>query len=128
MINLTPHAITIRTTSGDVTIQPSGVVARVATIDAVVGQITVGWLCQHSGEILPVPVSGYEVELTTDLVETQFGNVIGLPEDTNTPVLVSALVLGAVKGRPNTFAPDTGDTAVRNEKGQIVAVTRLKRA
>lgn len=32
LVNLTPHAIVLRGTDGDVTIAPSGTVARVATI------------------------------------------------------------------------------------------------
>jgi hypothetical protein len=102
MLNLTPHAITLRTPQGDVTIPASGTVARVATVDTDTGNTVSG---------LPV-------------VRRAFGDVTGLPAD-GTPCVVSALVLGAVPGRANTYAPDTGPTAVRNDKGQIIAVTRL---
>ena len=52
------------------------------------------------------------------------GNTIGLPDD-DSQCLVSAMVLAACAGRAGVFAPDTGPTAIRDERGQIVAVTRL---
>ena len=102
MINLTPHPIVIRAEDGTETVlAPSGRVARVSTTEEVVGDLN------------GVPV-----------VRRMLGAVEGLPED-DTPCVVSALVLAAVPGRANTYAPDTGATAVRDERGQIVAVTRL---
>jgi len=104
MLNLTPHAITLRSPDGsEKTIQPSGTVARVEMAEQVIGT--------HAG--LPV-------------IERQPGAVTGLP-DGGTPCIVSAMVLSAVPGRPHTYAPDTGGTAIR-EDGQIIAVTRLVRA
>lgn len=102
MLNLTPHDIVVRTANGDVTIPASGTVARVATVDTDTGDTVLG---------LPV-------------IRRSFGDVTGLPND-DTPCVVSAMVLGAVPGRANTYAPDTGPTAIRNDKGHIVAVTRL---
>jgi hypothetical protein len=53
------------------------------------------------------------------------GEVTGLPED-GTPCIVSAMVLAALPpGTPGVYAPDTGATAVRNDRGHIMAVTRL---
>lgn len=102
MLNLTPHPITlIRQDGSSITIEPSGTVARVASVEEV------------CGEVNGVPV-----------VCRQFGEVTGLPEP-GTPCLVSSLVLSAVPGRPGVYAPDTGPTAVRDEQGRIVAVTRL---
>lgn len=104
LINLTPHAITIRAEDGtETTIPPSGAVARVSTTDEAVGTC---------------PITG------APIVRRRFGDVTGLPEE-GVPCLVSALVLSAVPGREGVYAPDTGPTAVRNESGQIVAVTRL---
>ena len=103
MLNLTPHPITLRTPQGDVTIAPSGVVARVVTTETVVAKTF-----DHG-----VPV-----------VERTFNDVVGLPDD-GTQCLVSALVLSAVPGRVGVYAPDTGATAIRSADGQIVAVTRL---
>lgn len=117
MINLTPHVITLQTRLGDtITVPPSGTVARVTTVSTVAGDF------DASGQDFP----GADGDmLAISVIKRTFGEVEGLPEDTSRPVLVSALVLSAVPGRPNTFAPDTGPSAVRDEHGQIVAVTRL---
>ena len=101
MINLTPHTINVQIGNEIISFPPSGTVARVLTNETVISD--------YSG----IPV-----------VSRTFGNVEGIP-DNNSPILVSAMVLDAVKNRPNTFAPDTGKTAIRDEKGFIVAVTRL---
>jgi hypothetical protein len=101
MLNLTPHEIVIRTEAGEFRFPPSGTVARVQTIEMVVGTL----------ESFPV-------------IRREMGQAEGLP-DPSIPCLVSAMVLSAVPNRPNTFAPDSGPTAIRNEKGQIIAVTRL---
>jgi hypothetical protein len=104
MINCTPHAITLRTPQGDITIPPSGTVARVTMTEAVVRT------CAVTG---------------VDVIRRTPGEVIGLPED-GTPCIVSAMVLAALPaGTKGVFAPDTGATAVRNDRGHIVAVTRL---
>lgn len=100
--NLTPHAITLRTESGDITIPPSGTIARVSTKETEVGTI-----------------AGLKV------VSRQFGEVTGLPDD-GTPCIVSSMVLSALPaGTPGVYAPDTGPTAIRNDAGHVVAVTRL---
>lgn len=104
MINLTPHAITVRAPDGaDHTFPPSGTVARVATTETVIGA------CPMTG----VPI-----------VRRTLGEPQGLPP-VGTPCLVSAMVAGACQGRDGVFAPDTGPTAIRDERGQIVAVSRL---
>lgn len=101
MLNLTPHSITLRAGGGDITLPPSGAVARVKTRE------------EPAGEITGMPV-----------IMRTFGEVEGLPPE-GTPCIVSALVANAVPGRKGVYAPDTGPTAIRDEKGQIVAVTRL---
>ena len=103
MINLTPHAITIRVNGVDTVIQPSGTLARVASTEEQVG------VC---------PLTG------APIMRRVFGEVTGLPTD-GSACLVSALVLSACAGRVGVFAPDTGNTAIRNEAGQVIAVTRL---
>ncbi len=106
MINLTPHAIVIRRADGDWTLPPSGTLARVAMQDA------------PAPDVAGVPV-----------VTRRAGQVIGLVRDADgipVPCIVSAMVLAALPtGTPNVYAPDTGPTAIRNEAGHIVAVTRL---
>lgn len=112
LINCTPHALTLRAADGtDTVIPPSGTVARVSS--------TPGPLETVAG--VPVPVAGMQT----------FGGVEGLPEPvTGTMFIVSAMVLAALRGsRPDVAGPGTGpnDGAVRNERGHIVAVTRLVR-
>lgn len=102
MLNLTPHAITLRTPQGDVTLPPSGTVARVTMTDVIVG----------AAAGLPV-------------IRRTPGAVTGLPTD-GAPCIVSSMVLAALPaGTPGVYAPDTGATAIRDERGQVVAVTRL---
>ena len=105
LLNLTPHAITIRTSDGDITIPPSGGMARVAANAVRVGA--------YNG----IPV-----------VSNKYGPVEGLVRDEQgvpVPCIVSGMVLAALPaGTPNVFAPATGATAIR-ENGQVVAVTEL---
>ena len=109
MKNLTPHPITLRTPNGkEVTIPPSGEVARVE-------------MMEHTGA--PLYISGEYFPA----ISRKPKEVVGLPPE-GTPCLVSSLVLSAVPGRAYTYAPDTGPTAVRDDDGQVVAVTRLVRA
>jgi hypothetical protein len=117
-LNLTPHTITIRRTGTlddvlleDIVVPPSGTVARVATT-----------------ETCTATVDGVR------FVRRKFGHVYGLPryadgiDDTTVAVLVSSMVLAAVTGRPNTFAPDSGPSAIRDADGHVVAVTQLVEA
>lgn len=118
MMNLTPHAITLRTSHGDITYPPSGTIARVATMEVVVCHL----------EFVPPGVPETDEQGNTNatrvpVVARSFGDVEGLPPE-GVPCIVSALVAGAVPGRRGVYAPDSGSTAVR-ENGQIVAVTRL---
>lgn len=108
-LNLTPHAIVLRADGEDVTVPPSGHVARVETCDRHVSTEGTG-----TGGYIPVYVR-------------QFGAIAGLPAPRrDTICLVSTIVLGAVPaGRYDVMAPDTGPTAVRDGDGRIVAVTRL---
>lgn len=113
LVNLTPHAIVLAAPDGDrVTVQPSGVVARVST--------TPGALFTVPG--VPVPVAG----------RTYFGEVTGLPPaQRGYMFIVSSLVGAALVGtRPDVLVPGTGpaDEPIRDEQGRIVAVTRLVRA
>ena len=104
MLNLTPHAITVRAPDGtDHTFPPSGSVARVATTEVQVGA------CNITG---------------APIVRRTLGEPQGLPEE-DTPCLVSAMVASACPGRLGVYAPDSGPTAIRDDRGLIVAVTRL---
>lgn len=109
LLNLTPHSITLRNAQGlDTVIEPSGTVARVSTSSEVVGVM-----------------NGLEV------IRTVYGDVEGLgtPQDHPNGVLVSGLVLGRLgkEWEGVAFAPATGpaDNCIRNDKGHVVAVTKL---
>jgi hypothetical protein len=120
LFNATPHAITIRLPGGeDVTIPPSGQVARVATNETPADPIgSVPTIRRTLGSVfIPEP----------PLVE---------PGDGTEPfppfIIVSSMVLDAAIAQghhllPYLVAPDTGPTAIR-EGGQVKAVTRLVRA
>lgn len=109
-INCTPHNIVFRPATGeDIIFEPSGHVARVAT-KASASYCLIGGVPVHNPD--------------------EPGAVSGLPEPTEGAFLiVSALVGAALKGRRSDLVcPGTGpeDGALRNDKGHIVAVTRLK--
>lgn len=100
-INLTPHALTVIDTSGvEHVFEPSGQLARVS-----------------SSQVHLPEIGGFAV------AQTQWGAVTGVPDPEDGVVyIVSALVLAHCADRPDVVGPDTGPTAVRNEKGHIVAV------
>lgn len=104
--NLTPHDITIRGAAGDTVLPGAGKdgSARVSVSETIVGDIN------------GIPV-----------VKLLYGDIVGLPEpEEGTVYLVSAMVLGRTDRRgKDVFGPDSGSSAVRNDKNQIVAVTRL---
>ena len=100
IINCTPHGIIICGT----TFQPSGIIPRVETV-----------------EIESCSINGF------DCIEQKTGEVIGLPEpEIDTFLIVSGMVFQA-SDRTDLLAPDTGKTAIRNDQGQIIAVTRFLR-
>lgn len=101
MLNLTPHAITV----GSTIIEPSGTLARVSMTEEVTHLVVLG-----------VPV-----------ITRKAGSVTGIPEVGGEQFLVSSMVLDALGSEyaGQAFAPDTGSTAIRNEKGHIVSVTQL---
>jgi len=116
--NLTPHKIAIVAQGLWIEILPEKTSARVVVTDVERGTEMIR-ADGMPGVFCPV-------------VSQEFGEVEGLPEpETYTTFLVSAMVLARVaKTMPNragvdVFAPDTGKTAIRDEKGNIVAVTRL---
>ena len=114
MVNCTPHPITIE---GLGELPPSGILPRVST------------------EYLhDFPINGVRVRQKVYGV----GTVTGLPEPVEgLSFIVSGMVREALslsdalsalpefQSRPDVFAPDTGDDAIRNEKGHIVAVRGL---
>jgi hypothetical protein len=111
LVNLTPHAINLADENGQVvaTIPPSGMVARVAANQQVVGSIELG-----DGK-------------TIQVVQSVFGQPEGLPEKEEGTVLVVSSLVAQVAMRDDLLAPDTGPTAVRDGEGRILAVRRFQK-
>lgn len=103
IINLTPHDIVVQTTKGTITFPKSENVARLSVTENVIGEIN------------GIPV-----------ISNQYGEVEGVPEVENTKFIVSSMVLDNLKDPSNFMAPDTGKSAIRNDQGHIVAVTRFR--
>ena len=131
LINLTPHALTLRGQK-DYILRPSGTVARVTSTlqgeqigDADTNlDLTAGETGEGEGFYMALPVFGPDTE----------GKIEGLPPYSSTSTagyIVSSMVGMTMRGqgikRPDILVLGTGpnDGATR-EKGQIVAVTRLK--
>ena len=110
IMNCTPHAITIKPGSLEgITIAPSGIIPRVT--------MSVSQENEY-----------FAIKVTSRVAD----EVIGLPIGSDgkvLPCIVSGMVVDALRGRAElvgvVFAPDTGDSAIRNDKGHVVAVTCL---
>jgi len=98
-VNLTPHAINEKI-SGQ-TFAPSGSVARVAT-----GK-------EYRGDFEGIPT-----------YRTTYGKVVGLPQPQDGVVyIVSGMVLAAISGRNDVFAPGE---LVRDENGNPIGCEGFK--
>ena len=100
-VNLIGHDITI---SGHATLLKCDKPCRVETQQMIIGKL--------SG----VPI-----------VKTEFMKVVNLPEpEDGTYYIVSRIVMDYVPfKREDVFCVDTGPTAIRDQSGQVVAVTQL---
>lgn len=110
LVNLTPHAITLVNGDDSVTLQPSGVVARVRISERVESKMSV--------EGLSIDV--YRTYLLPNSIE-------GLPEyDGETMYIASRLVVDAARksGRTDVFSVHK---TVRDEQGRIIGATGLAR-
>lgn len=99
-INLTQHAITL----GDTVVQPSGHIVQVTMQEEVIGMV---------GDM--------------PAITRRPDHLGGLPDPEEGKVyVVSSMVLDQVpSNRLDVIAPDTGSTAIRNEKGHVLAATRV---
>lgn len=106
MINLTPHAVSVQLPDGStVTYPPSGTTARVAMDEC------------PQGTLDGVPV------ITRRAVAVESLPAEGM-------CIVSAMVLDALTDSHDCcrcVAPDSGATAIRDDQGRILAVTRWVR-
>ena len=105
ILNLTPHTVGVLSEDGTVhRIRPSGFTARAVEADEPAGQF-----------------AGFKV------VQKVYAETLGLPPE-GIPVLISTIAAAGCRGRVNTFIPDSGKTAVRNEKGQVDYAVQLTAA
>ena len=107
--NLTPHALVLVDNSGvKHTLQPENLSARVAVTEK---------------------IHGFLQDINMTIIYQEFKDVENLPDYVpGTVLIVSAMVLSQLplsRRGFDVFAPDTGKTAIRDEKGNIIAVTRL---
>ncbi len=107
LINLTPHALNIKTSDGQVLkLDPSGDVARVNTINKPVFSLDTG----NNDTFIPVHV-------------VLFGDVIGLPSPQDGVFLiVSRIVKNAVPTRRDVLVPGA---PIRNDDGVIIGADGL---
>ena len=111
LINLTPHAITVILDGTTVTLPISGIIAR----------------CLVQREITGYLTHGEDSTLEIPLYETQFGELIGLPEPTTgTFYIVSNITAAAAhrQGRDDVLVPDP---IIRDAKGQPIGCTGFTR-
>lgn len=105
-VNLTPHAVMIRTENGDViTIPPDGMVARVSEI--------------------VVECFDKTIDIGVQCFTRKLGDVVGVPEPVdNTGYIVSAMVADHpnVRNRDDVYSPGP---AIRDDAGRIVGCRGL---
>jgi len=102
IVNLTPHAISLQVGDRTTIFHPSGTVARVS-------QVCVPTRDEIRGALV---------------YSSTFGEVDMPGKESSTVYIVSGMVLTALAGcRSDVIAPKTDSTAIRNDQGQIVAVT-----
>jgi len=124
-VNLTPHAIVFKDENGeDHTIPPSGQVARIGMYSAPAYETYYGSLFTQSTPGRPEGIEAFG-EWATAHYATTGQQVMGI---------VSSLFLDGVEGAGPEHeewvkclcAPQTDNTALRNEKGHIVAVRSFR--
>lgn len=115
VINLTPHAVTLRGEMGDVTIPPSGFVARATATTSRCGTVEI------NGISIPLISTSYG-ELT---VTNEAGETISFEDDTM--YIVSSLAAQAASDelRRQLVIPSDFE---RDAQGRIVAARALARA
>lgn len=107
VVNLMKHACTLKIRGETHTFPPSGKVAHVEEILTPVNT---------------VKISGVQVPICS----RRFGTVENLPPVIpGTIYIVPSMVLQAVPERGDVFAPDSGKSAQRNDKGHVVSVCQL---
>ena len=110
LINLTPHAITIRVDEADIIIEPTLPAARVNQKS----YRAAGVWTENNIEIpVHVPI---------------FQGIENLPEPQDGVVYITSMIVANSpegKEREDVYAPDTGPTVIRDADGNIAAVRGL---
>jgi hypothetical protein len=109
IVNLTPHTINIQLPSGDPVEIPCAGLARVSSQAG-----------SPLSDINGIPRYGAPV----------WGQVDGLPDPVLGTIYVVSALVAARSPRGDVYSPGTGpsDGVIRNDQGQIVAITRLVRS
>lgn len=106
IVNLTPHKITFIGDKGNLSIDPSGELARVSSTTKEIGHIYVT-----------------KFDLKIPVTATEYGEVEGLPHPKDgTIFIVSSLVAQRVPNRKDVFIPNE---SVRDENGRIIGCRSL---
>jgi len=104
IVNLTPHSLNILVDGKDIVVQPSGTIARAATVRKQMGSIS---------------IDGVDVPIN----KTVFGDISGLPDPApDTIYVVSMLVAQAVPNRDDVYIVDD---IVRDDQGRIIGAKAL---
>jgi len=101
IVNCTPHDVVLVHDGIETTYPTSGIVARCKS---------------YENEVTGFPFPA---------VTSTFGDVDCLPERKPDTVYIVSLVVFNATDREDVIRPDSGPTAIRNEKGQIQAVRRF---
>jgi hypothetical protein len=147
LVNLTPHAITIRGESADIVLAPEPVSARVAATNRKVYALETPFYesaegipvyALEFGEItgLPKPARRcslcHEITLRHERIcgclhcEGGHGTQLVANEDEHMEpvVYITSMLVAQAAKRPDVLSPDSGSAAIR-ENGQVVAVLGL---
>ena len=115
MLNLTPYDIVVENENGHrITFEPSGTVASVSTHTS-------------NGDTLSNGISVVERSYAVQCFVLAKGEVKNIPDIPCEPFLVTPAVLDQLSKEYSgiAFAPDPGFGAIRDDKGYIIATSRL---
>lgn len=119
IVNLTPHPVTFRFRRPDVpdiTIPPSGTIARLEVEEAYVGTI-----CAPEG----TPHDPIDGDPPIDILTQTFGALTGLPDPETGTVFVASMLAAKAAREAGRFDVYAVARPVRDDEGRIVAAQAL---